>query len=105
MFESLIAVLKKDGYGINGFQKCRAMALNSGLTNGELAAPFYLLSAAAEHFINRYEGQPLPTQTAEEEFQKFVAYADILEQAFSVEDGSRRLAGLNSLAQIIIENK
>lgn len=105
MFKTLIEVLKKDGFGVHGFHKCASLALECGSKNTEAAAPFLLLSIAAEHFANLYDGQALPTPVAEEEFKRFESHVLKLEEAFSIEDESRRLAAINSVATKIIANK
>ncbi|MDD3312123.1 hypothetical protein [Pseudodesulfovibrio sp.] len=105
MFDSLTEVLDAEGYGIHGFQKCAAMALEQGVKDAGNAAPYLLLAAAAEQFVNLYEGQPLPTQVAEEEYRRFGGYVAELGEAFASGDEDRRVTAMNDVAAGIIESK
>lgn len=102
MFESLIEVLKTDGYGVQGFQNCASLALKKVKEEPEAAAAYLLLHIVAEHFIQQYEGQPLPSIVAEKEFTRFASYASELEEAFLSNDDSKRLKILNQIAVNII---
>jgi len=105
MFTSLIEILKIDGYAIHGFQKCADTALQRGLEEPDFAAAFFLLSSAAEHFVNFYDRQPLSTDDAEMEFSRFESYIKILEAAFSSNNAAEKADALNSVAKKIIEHR
>ncbi|EGB15995.1 hypothetical protein DND132_2792 [Pseudodesulfovibrio mercurii] len=105
MFDSLTEVLDTEGCGIHGFQKCAALALEQGAEDAVNAAPCLLLAAAAEQFVNLYEGQPLPTEVAEEEYRRFSAYVAELGEAFASGEENKRVAAMNGIAAGIIESK
>lgn len=105
MFDSLTEVLDTEGCGIHGFQKCAALALERGAQDAASAAPCLLLAVAAEQFVNLYEGQPLPTEVAEEEYRRFSGYAAELAEAFASGEEDRRVAALDTVAAGIIESK
>lgn len=105
MFDALNEILKTCGCGIHGFQKCALAALESGYKEPKLAVPYFLLGSAAEHFVNLYDRQPLPTLVAEEEFRKFESYVNILEKAYSSNSTSEKIDALNFVANDIIMNR
>ncbi len=105
MFDFLTETLDAEGFGILGFQKCAALALEQGAKNTDNAAPYLLLAAAAEQFVNLYEGQPLPTQVAEQEYKRFNGYVADLGEAFASGNENKQVAATNKVAASIIDSK
>lgn len=105
MFSGLIEILKTEGNGIHGFQKCPTSALELAAKDPEMATPYLLLGVTAEQFVNLYEGQPLPTRVAEEELQRFEDYAAKLSRAYSTKAADQKMAIIDDVAARIADTK
>ncbi len=97
-FQGLLNILDENGQGVLAYQEC-ARAANKGIKqNPQHAAAFFLLGAAAQRFVETYQGEPLSINTAGVEFARFEKFVKDLTSVYEVGDSASQLEVLNSVA-------
>ncbi|MCZ7658159.1 MAG: hypothetical protein M5U07_10000 [Xanthobacteraceae bacterium] len=95
--DELLVWLKQQNSGIRTFSGYQQRAVSLGETDQANAAHYVLLGGLAGHFINAYNGAPLPADVAARAFSKLVAYTEHARKSLAA-PASEKLAFLNSIA-------
>jgi hypothetical protein len=98
MFSFLVEILERNGKGINAYRQCIKAAQEAIIRDESVAAPLFLLSSAAEDFIQLYERMPLQSAVLNDAFDQFVEDLTELQTSFSEGESDTMLSALNSVA-------
>jgi len=98
----LEGIVEKNGKGVRAYLDCSRQAHENIQQNPELAVFHFLLAVAADQFIETYGDQPLLSQTAGREFDRFSSFVETLETAAGNPDEAQ-LHALNEVALGIFE--
>ncbi|WP_265519039.1 hypothetical protein [Nitratireductor luteus] len=98
MFQSLIESLNEQGASVRAYEACARKARARIVDEPENAAALFLISVAAQRFVDAYDDQPLTVDAANEELGAFKSYVDVLEKAFSNGSADEKVAALNRVA-------
>lgn len=101
----LLNIIEEYGKGVRAYSECRRAARECIKTQSDQAAAFYLLSLAADRFIETYDDQPLHSQGAEDAFQNFKNYVEQLAAIEQDDDPASSLRSLNRVAADIADDK
>ena len=101
----LVKIVETNGKGVRAYVECVRAARGYLETQSHYSAAFFLLHAAAEQFIDRYDDQPLLSERAEDEFQRFRAWAEQLATAHDSADQVFVLKTLNAVAADIASHQ
>lgn len=99
---NLIEVVESNGKGVRAYRECVRVAREQVQGNNPLAAAFFVLSIAAEKFVDGYDDQPLGSDTAEAALKVFKSYVETLDGAA---DDAALVAALNEVSADILNRK
>jgi len=98
MFEHLVEAIRDQGQGVRAWETCAREAAIAVGDKPDLAAPYFLLGAAAGRFVEIHFGEPLTSEKAQVQFDRFESFALKLSNAFSSDDETMKLKALNEVA-------
>lgn len=101
----LLKIIEDNGKGVRAYSECARAAREGIKTQPNQAVSYYLLSIAADRFVDTYDDQPLLSQGAEDVFQSFKSYVDQLAATEQESDAAKKLQVLNQVATEIAEDK
>jgi hypothetical protein len=102
MFEHLVEIIRDQGQGVRAWETCAREAADAVADNPDLAAPYFLLGAAAGRLVETYFGEPLSSDRAKTLLTRFEAHATHLGQVFSTDDDVAKLKTLNAVASDLL---
>lgn len=94
----LLNIIEDNGKGVRAYSECGQAARECIKTQSDQATAFYLLSIAADRFVETYDDQPLLSQGAEYAFQNFKNYVEQLAAITQENDAATKLQTLNRVA-------
>ncbi len=97
-------IVERNGKGVRAYLDCSRQARENIRRNPDLAVFNFLLAVAADQFIDTYEDQPLLSQTAGREFDRFSGFVETLESAASDRSSELQIRALNDVALAIAES-
>lgn len=101
----LLNIIEDYGKGVRAYSEFATAARDCIKTQPDQAVSYYLLSIAADRFVETYDDQPLLSQGAEDVFQSFKNYVDELAAAEQSDDSAKKLQVLNRVATEIAADK
>lgn len=94
----LVKIIEDQGKGVRAYIECGRMCRDRFKTHSGQSAAYFLLTVAADKFVEAYDDQPLPSPSAEDEFLHFKSYVDQLEATERETDPAKNLVTLNRVA-------
>lgn len=101
----LVKIIEDQGKGVRAYVECARICRDRLKTQSDLAAGYFLLTIAADKFVDAYDDQPLLSQRAEDEFLHFKNYVEQLDKAQTSDDPTVKLEALNRVATEITNHK
>ena len=98
MVDSLVKTLDEQGGSVRAYDACARAARARIASEPENAAALFLISYAAQRFVDAYDDQPLTAKAAGEEFEQFRSMVGKLESGFAEASVEGRVAALNAVA-------
>ena len=99
----LIEIIEENRKGVRAYTECARTCRDRLAAHPDQSAEYFLLTVAAENFVNAFDDQPLISHRAEDEFLRFKSYIDLL-HAVGQEDADAKLATMNRIATDIANN-
>lgn len=100
----LIEIIEEKGKGVRAYGESARVCRDRLKTHPEQSAAYFLLTVAAENFVNAFDDQPLISHRAEDEFLRFKSYVDLLQAVGQGTDAGAKLKVLNRIATDIANN-
>ncbi|MEP4378434.1 MAG: hypothetical protein ABJ215_08110 [Alphaproteobacteria bacterium] len=100
----LIEILEENGKAVRAYGASARACRDRLKAHPDQSAAYFLLTVAAENFVNAFDDQPLISQRVEDEFLRFKSYIDLLHAAEQGGDADAKLATLNRIATEIATN-
>lgn len=101
----LVNIIEEKGKGVHAYSECAKLAREHLKTPSDQSAAYFLLAFVAGRFADTYDDQPLLSQIAESEFEKFKSYVDQLENADKSDNSTQKLDTLNRIASEVTTHK
>lgn len=101
----LLNIIEDNGKGVRAYSECGRAARKCIKTQSDEAAAYYLLSIAADRFVETYDDQPLLSQGAEDAFLNFKSYVELLAATGRESDATAKLQALNRVATEIADDR
>ncbi|MFC3722445.1 hypothetical protein [Neoaquamicrobium sediminum] len=98
MFDTLVTGLNEQGGGVRAYEACARAARARIADEPENAAALFLISFAAQRFVEAYDDQPLTVDAAGEELEQFTAFVSTLDAAWANGSAEAKLEALNTVA-------
>lgn len=98
MFDSLVTELVGSGAGVRAYEACSRSARSRMDAEPDNAAALFLISMAAQRFVDEYHDQPLSLEAAAAELDAFRSLVGVLEAAYVDGAHGDRIAALNAAA-------
>lgn len=98
MFEHLVEMVREQGHGVRAYEACAQAAGEGMRKQPDLAAAYYLLGAAANHFVELYGDQPLSSEKAAAHLTRYEEFASTLGTAFEGNDDAAKISAVNAVA-------
>lgn len=94
----LLKIIEDNGKGVRAYSECGQAARECIKTQSDQAAAYYLLSIAADRFVETYDDQPLLSQGAEDAYVNFKSYVEQFVETELENDAGKKLQTLNRVA-------
>lgn len=101
----LVKIIEDLGKGARAYVECGRTCRDRLRTQSDHSAAYFLLTIAADKFVDAYDDQPLLSQRAEDEFLHFKSYVDQLEATERETDPAANLVTLNRVAAEIANHQ
>lgn len=98
MFADLITILEDNGKGIHALRKSATEAYARAALHPDRAAPWYLMAALAQDFIDSNERMAVSTDKVRQQFELMTRHAALLDDAYASGDGAAQLTAINTVA-------
>ncbi|MGJ8532752.1 MAG: hypothetical protein ACSHYC_11280 [Alphaproteobacteria bacterium] len=101
----LLNIIENNGKGVRAYSECGRAARECIKTQSDQATAYYLLSIAADRFVETYDDQPLLSQGAEDAYLNFKSYVEQLAETEQENDAAKKLQTLNRVAAEIADDR
>lgn len=102
MFDTLVKGLNEQGGGVRAYDSCARAARGRIAAEPENAAALFLISFAAQRFVDAYDDQPLTVEAAGEELEQFTSLVSALDAGWADGSAEAKLEALNKVAAQLV---